>query len=339
MQQVNLKAPYLIFLGTETNPTYAKTGAGIVRWQPEKCLGQLSLPGGSVDLGIPAMTIAEAAEQGAKSLLIGTALIGGSIPDSWLDVLEQAIDAGLDIVAGVHSRLNDIPRLIQAASVAGVSLIDVRVPPKNLPVGTGKKRSGLRLLTIGTDCALGKKYTALAITDELKQRGIPSTFRASGQTGIMISGSGIPIDAVVADFVSGAAEVLSPDNDADHWDVIEGQGSLHHPGYAAVSMGLLLGSQPDAFVVCTEAGRQTISGWPDFPLPSIDEVIERTRAIGGQTNPKIRPVGISANTSSLSEDDARNYLYQLEKAHRLPATDPIRFGVARIVDRMQSDFR
>lgn len=338
MKQISLKSPYLIFLGNETNATYAKTGAGIVQWQPEKCLGQFNLPDGTVDLGLPRMTIAEAAAAGAKSLVVGTAVIGGAIPQSWLPVLEEALKNGMDIVAGVHTRLNDIPSLVSAAEQSGAELIDVRVPPAGLPVGNGKKRSGLRLLTVGTDCALGKKYTALAIASELEQRGSKATFRASGQTGIMISGAGIPIDSVVADFVSGAAEVLSPANDADHWDVIEGQGSLHHPGYAAVSMGLLIGSQPDAFIVCTEAGRQVISGWPDFPLPSIQDVIDRTVAIGKSTNPNIRPVGISVNTSSLSEAAAKEYLTALEAEHGLPASDPIRFGVTNIVERIQQDF-
>lgn len=338
MQQLSLKAPYLIFLGSETSATYAKTGAGIVQWQPEKCLGQLSLPGGTVDLGIPSLSIKEAAKQGAGSLVIGTAVIGGAIPDAWLDVLVEALETGMDVVAGVHTRLSEIPRLVAAAEQSGSRLVDVRVPPATLPVGNGKKRPGLRLLTVGTDCALGKKYTALALTRQMQQQGMQATFRASGQTGIMISGAGIPIDAVVADFVSGAAEVLSPANDEGHWDIIEGQGSLHHPGYAAVSMGLLLGSQPDAFIVCTEAGREVISGWPDFPLPSIQEVIDRTVAIGQRTNPKIRPVGISVNTSSLSEEDAKQYLANLESVHDLPATDPIRFGVAALVSKIQSEF-
>jgi uncharacterized NAD-dependent epimerase/dehydratase family protein len=331
MQLTELKAPYLIFLGSETDETYAKTGAGVAHWSPEKCMGQFHLEGGTVDLGLPEHTIESAAKAGAKTLLIGTAVIGGAIPETWTSVLIEAMEHGLDIVAGVHTRLNDIPELKEAAESSNVSLIDVRVPPKNLPVGTGKKRSGMRLLTVGTDCALGKKYTALAIERELQKQGKKATFRASGQTGIMISGAGIPIDAVVADFLTGAAEVLSPDNDSDHWDVIEGQGSIFHPGYAPVSMGLLLGSQPDAFVVCHQAGRTHISGWPDFELPTIREVIERTIDIGKQTNKDIRCVGLSINTSKLTEQEARDFLASLESVFELPATDPIRFGVENIV--------
>jgi len=332
LKTIQLKAPYLIFLGEETSPTYAKTGAGIAHWRREDCLGQMNLEGGTVDIGLPQMNIAEASDQGAKTLVIGTSVVGGAIPDSWLPVLIEALEAGMDIAAGVHTKLNDNDDLVAAAKNAGQKLIDVRTPPKNIPVGNGKKRSGKRLLTVGTDCALGKKYTALAIDKDLNARGIKSTFRATGQTGILISGSGMPIDAVVADFLSGAAEVLSPENDSDHWDIIEGQGALHHPGYAAVSMGLLMGSQPDVFVVCTELGREKISGWPEFDLPSIGEVIQRTIDIGKRTNKDIRCIGISVNSSKFSESEALAKMAQIETEYGLPVIDPIRFGVEKITE-------
>ena len=334
IQLAELKAPYLIFLGSETNPTYAKTGAGVAHWRPELCMGQFNLEGGSVDLGLEKHSIDSAARAGAKTLLIGTAVIGGAIPEAWFPALLNAIENGMDIVAGVHTRLNDIPELAAAAKLAGTRLIDVRVPPRNLPVGTGQKRPGKRLLTVGTDCALGKKYTALALERELSSRGAKATFRASGQTGIMIAGSGVPIDAVVADFLSGAAEVLSPANDPDHWDIIEGQGGIYHPGYSSVSMGLLIGSQPDLFVVCHEAGRTHIAGWPEFELPTLNQVINRTIDIGSQVNADIACLGFSINTSSLSEEQALNYLGQLEAEFGLPANDPIRFGVQNLVDAM-----
>ncbi len=332
LKTIQLKAPYLIFLGEETSPTYAKTGAGIAHWRKEDCLGQMNLEGGNVDIGLSKMNIAEASSQGAKTLVIGTSVVGGAIPDSWLPVFIEALEAGMDIAAGVHTKLNDNDGLVAAAKNAGQKLIDVRTPPKNIPVGNGKKRSGKRLLTVGTDCALGKKYTALAIDKDLNSRGIKSTFRATGQTGILISGSGMPIDAVVADFLSGAAEVLSPENDPDHWDVIEGQGALHHPGYAAVSMGLLMGSQPDVFVVCTELGREKISGWPEFDLPSIGEVIQRTIDIGKRTNKNIRCIGISVNSSKFSESEALAKMAQIETEYGLPVVDPIRFGVEKITE-------
>ena len=334
MNTIKIRSPYLIFLGSETEVTYAKTGAGLVQWRPELCQGQISLPAGTVDLGLPSLTIDQAVDAGIRSLLIGTAAVGGGIPEDWLAMLEQAAAAGLDIVAGVHTRLNDMDRLKQAAASSGARLVDVRVPPQGLPVGTGKKRSGKRVLTVGTDCAVGKKYTALAIERDMKTAGLKATFRASGQTGIMIAGSGIPIDAVVADFLSGAAEQLSPDNESDHWDVIEGQGGIFHPGYASVTMGLLIGSQPDSFVVCTEAGRTHIEGWQDFELPSIEAVISRVSGIGKQVNPAIRCAGISVNTSKLPVDKRECYLSALSQETGLPCIDPIAGDTMPIIERL-----
>ena len=337
LSTITLTPPYLLFLGEDTSPVWAKTGAGLAQWRPELCAGQITLPGGTVDLGIPAMTVAEAAQAGVKTLVIGTAPVGGAIPDRWLDVLVEAMENGLDIAAGVHKRLNDTPRLKEAAERTGQALIDVRVPPKDLPVGMGTKRSGKRLLTVGTDCAVGKKYTALALEKEMASRGFSADFRATGQTGIMIAGRGIPIDAVVADFVSGAAEVLSPDAPDDHWDLIEGQGSIFHPSYAAVSMGLLIGSQPDAFVVCHEAGRTHIQGVDNFVLPTIAELIARTTDIGKQMNPAVRCVGISVNTSALPTDEERQaYLDNLSAEYGLPAVDPLLGGVGPIVDYLEA---
>jgi uncharacterized NAD-dependent epimerase/dehydratase family protein len=332
-----IQAPYLLFLGSEKCPTYAKTAAGLAHWRPELCMGQLRLTTDTLDLGLPDYDVTEAAAKGAQTLVIGTAVVGGAIPEAWIQLLVDALDAGLDLIAGVHTRLSSIDRLVEAATRSGRKLIDVRVPPPHIPVGTGVKRSGKRLLTVGTDCALGKKYTALALEREMKARGLNVDFRATGQTGIMISGSGIPIDAVVADFVSGAAEMVSPSNDADHWDVIEGQGSVFHPGFSAVSVGLLVGSQPDAFVVCTEAGRTHIKGWPSFELPSIEAVIQRTLDIGAHVNPSIRCVGISVNTSMLSELERAEYLAQLSSDYGLPAVDPIALGVGPLVDFLTED--
>lgn len=338
MRTIEIQSPYLIFTGEAKDSTYAKTGLGLLEWRKELCKGQIRLPDGTIDLGLPFLTVEEAARNGIKSLVIGTASVGGAIPDTWLDVLEAAVLQGLDIVGGVHTRLNDIERLKRAAKQSGASLVDVRVAPANLPVATGVKRTGKRVLMVGTDCAVGKKYTALALERAMKAAGLNAEFRASGQTGIMIAGEGIPIDAVISDFVSGAAELLSPDNDPHHWDVIEGQGGIFHPGYGAVSYGLLVGSQPDAFVVCHEAGRTHISGWPDFVLPSISEVIDRTIAIGQQTNPEIRCIGVSVNTSSLNDAESRRYLSDLSEELGLPCVDPIRYGSSPVVDELITSF-
>ena len=336
MNTIDIRGPYLIFVGSETNLTYAKTGAGLVQWRPELCKGQLNMPGGTIDLGLPQLSISQSAKLGVRSLIIGTACVGGGIPEAWLDVLEEALLAGLDVVASVHTRLADIPRLVSAAKKSGSRLVDVRVPPANLPVGTGKKRAGKRLLMVGTDCAVGKKYTALQLEKDMKSCGMNADFRASGQTGIMIAGTGLPIDAVVSDFLTGAAELLSPDNADDHWDVIEGQGGIFHPGYCAVSLGLLVGSQPDAFVVCHEAGRNTFSGWEGYGLPSVKEVIERTTELGRQVNPDIRCVGVSINTSGMS-DRARNaFLGCLSRKLELPCVDPLVHGTKDIIEKLNS---
>jgi len=338
MQTIQLKAPYLIFVGDETSDHFAKTGAGIVEWRRSLCKGQMNLKGGTVDLGLPSMTIKEAAEANVGSLIIGTASIGGGIPDTWMDTLVEALLEGIDIVAGVHTRLKDIPRLREAAEQSGARLVDVRIPPEKLPVGNGKKRTGRRLLTVGTDCGSGKKYTALALEKDMKERGMNVDFRASGQTGIMIAGKGIPIDSVVVDFISGAAELLSPDNDPEHWDIIEGQGGIFHPGYGAVSMGLLVGSQPDAFVVCHEANRKFMMGWDNYVLPTIQEVIARTIQIGKLTNKEIRCVGVSVNTSQLKPEERENYLDNLSKQIELPCVDPLKSSTQKLIDYLNLTF-
>lgn len=338
MKTIALTPPYLIFTGDVVDPTYAKTGFGMVEWRKDLCVGQIKLPGGEVDLGLPFMTLEGALEAGVKSLIIGTAFVGGGIPDEWLNLFEKAVLLGLNIVGGVHTQLNSVERLRTAAQKSGASLVDVRVPPADIPVGTGKKRSGKRVLMVGTDCAVGKKYTALALEKDMIKQGMDATFRASGQTGIMIAGCGIPIDAVVSDFVSGAAEILSPNNKPNHWDVVEGQGGLFHPGYGAVSFGLLTGSQPDAFIVCHEANRLVISGWEDYELPSIQMVIDRTIALGVQTNPNIRCVGVSVNTSYLKDDEREIYLDNLSSKLGLPCVDPLKGGTNKIIDRLNAEF-
>ncbi len=192
------------------------------------------------------------------------------------------------------------------------------------------------MLTVGTDCAIGKKYSALALDRAMREAGMNSTFRATGQTGIMIAGEGMPIDAVVADFISGAAECLSPDNDPEHWDVIEGQGSLFHPGYSGVSLGLLHGSQPDAFVVCHDATRTHVSGWEHYALPSVAECIELHVTAGRRTNPAIRCVGISVNTSGLPTSERQGWLGDLEAETGLPCVDPLIEGCGAIVEFINS---
>ncbi len=338
LTKVSLQAPYLLFIGDVNLPLYAKTGLGIIQWRPELVAGQLRFPECKVDMGVPDMTLQDAVAAGVKSLIIGVAPVGGIIPEAWWQTIEAAALAGLDIVCGLHLKLADFPNLTAAAEKSGARLIDVRKPPINIPIGSGQKRSGKRLLMVGTDCAVGKKYSALAIEQAMNNKGLKSTFRATGQTGIMIAGIGVPIDSVVADFISGAAELVSPNNDEQHWDVIEGQGSLFHPGFAGVSLGLLHGSQPDAIVVCHEANRQQIGGWPGYSLPSVSQCIERNLLEGRLTNPAIQCVGVCVNTSMLSDPERESYLSALAEELNLPCVDPIIHGCDDIVTRIRNKF-
>ncbi|MGQ2931458.1 MAG: DUF1611 domain-containing protein [Sphingopyxis sp.] len=326
--RLTLPQPYLLFLGDTTEASFAKTAFGLADWAADRCVGEFSAAGCTVTTGLPRLDPAAARAAGARSLVIGVANQGGVIGESWVAILIDAMEAGLDIISGLHVRLANVPALAEAARRTGQRLIDVRTPPSDIPIGTGRKRTGKRLLTVGTDCALGKKYTALALHRAFVDRGFDADFRATGQTGIMIAGGGIPMDAVVSDFEAGAAEILSPDAPADHWDLIEGQGSIFNPAYAAVSLGLLHGSQPDVFVVCHDPSRTVILGMESFALPTVEEVIDLTIRLGSRTNPAIRCGGISLNTSSLGTDAAEALMAAESRRLGLPVADPIRGGAA-----------
>ena len=332
-----IEHPYLMFLGDVPDALAAKTAFGIVDWRRDWCLAQSRLPGCRADLGLPEMTAAAAATAGAKTLVVGAANAGGILPAHWVDAIVAALDAGLDVASGLHTRLASVPAIRDAAARHGRQLFDVRHSDQQFATGKGDKRPGLRLLTVGTDCSVGKKYAALALEREMRARGIDADFRATGQTGVFISGRGVAVDAVVADFISGAVEWLAPAAAPTHWDLIEGQGSLFHPSFAGVTLGLLHGAQPDAFVVCHEPTRFRMRGVAQ-PLPSIGEVIDLTVRCGRLTNPGIRPVGIAINTSALADDEARALIARTAGEYRLPATDPVRYGTATIVDRLQAEF-
>jgi len=334
---MDIAKPYLLFLGDVQDQLAAKTALGIVDWRPEWCVGQRRLPGCQADTGLPDLSIAEAAAKGARTMVVGVANAGGVLPEHWVSDIVAALEGGLDVATGLHKRLASVPAIAAAAERHGRKLHDVRFSPINFATGKGTRRPGLRLLTVGTDCSVGKKYTSLAIDRELHKRGKSSDFRATGQTGVLISGRGVAIDAVVADFISGAAEWISPANDPHHWDIVEGQGSLFHPSFAGVTLGLLHGAQPDAFVVCHEPTRTTMRG-VQHRLPTIQQVIDRTILEGRLTNPAIACVGIAINTENLSEAEALACLADTGKTHGLPCVDPIRTGVGPIVDEMLRRF-
>jgi uncharacterized NAD-dependent epimerase/dehydratase family protein len=329
-----LPQPYLLFLGDTTEPAYAKTAFGLRDWARDRCVGEWSCGGATVTTGLPRLTPREAWARGARALLIGVANLGGVISESWMPSLLEALESGLDIISGMHTKLENSSALKSAAERRGRRLINVRTPPRNIAIASGRKRTGKRLLTVGTDCAVGKKYSALALARAFSARGLAADFRATGQTGIMIAGSGIPMDAVVSDFEAGAAEMLSPAAPDLHWDVIEGQGSLFHPAYAGVSLGLLHGSQPDVIVVCHEPSRAQLLGVPGYAMPTLEETMELSLRLGRRTNPAIRCAGISLNTSRLDAETASELLAAEHLRLGLPVADPMRGGppFERLVD-------
>ncbi len=331
---MSIANPYLMFLGDAPDQLAAKTANGVAKWRPEWCVGQLRLPGCQADIGLQDMTLEEGVAAGAKTLIVGVANQGGFLPENWIATLEQALDLGMDVASGLHMRLTDLPGFGEKAAKLGRSLFDARHPARDFSVGKGNKRTGKRLLTVGTDVSVGKMFTSLAIEKEMKARGMNADFRATGQTGIFIAGSGVSVDAVVADFISGSAEWLSPDNDADHWDLVEGQGSLFHASYAGVTLGLLHGSQPDAIVLCHEPTRPHMRGTPQIPMPGLQAVIDANIAAGRLTNPNIRCIGVSMNTSALSADEADTVLRAVESELGLPCVDAFRQGAGRLVDAL-----
>jgi uncharacterized NAD-dependent epimerase/dehydratase family protein len=334
---VTIRTPYLLFIGDAPDQLAAKTADGIAYWRREICLGQLRLPGCNADLRLPDMTVEEAAAAGVKTLIVGTTNRGGVLGEGWEDLLLRALDLGMDLASGLHHRLADIPALRAAAARLGRQIHDVRHPTREFPVGSGVKRPGQRLLTVGTDCSIGKMFTALALEKEMRARGVKADFRATGQTGIFIAGDGVSIDAVVSDFVSGAVEWLCPANDPDHWDLVEGQGSLFHASYAGVTLGLIHGAQPDALVMCHEPTRKHMRGLPNYQLPDLKLCIERNVEAARLTNPAARCVGVSVNTAGLDPAASRDYLRRTEDELGLPCADPMRTGVGPIIDRLGVD--
>ena len=329
-----IPTPYLLFLGDAADPLAAKVAQGIKDWRPELCVGQLRLEGCKADMGLDDMTIEQALAKGAKTLVIGVANRGGFISDNWRAVLKQALEAGMDIASGLHNLLNDEIDLVAVADQHERSLHDVRIPTISYPIATGVKRTGKRCLAVGTDCSVGKMYTALCMEKEMRARDMKATFRATGQTGILVTGSGVPLDAVIADFMAGSIEWLTPDNDADHWDLIEGQGSLYHASYSGVTLALIHGGQPDALILCHEPTRKHMRGLPDYQQPSLEELRDTALTMAKVVNPDVKVVGISINTQHLSEDDAAAYCKETEERMGLPTVDPFRHGAGRLVDAL-----
>lgn len=331
---MKIKSPYLLFIGDATDKLSIKMALGAANWRQELCVGEYSVKGCSVTTGIEKMNIKQASEKGAKSFVLGFANSGGRLDKQWLPYIIEAMEAGLDIISGLHEKLSSFPELVEKAQQTQTKLVDIRHPLQKFSTGNGVKRRGKRLLTVGTDCSVGKMYTSLSIEQSMKKSNFNVDFRATGQCGILIARQGIAIDCVVADFISGATESLSPDNSAEHWDVIEGQGSLSHPSFAGVSLGLLHGSQPDALVICHDLNRSHMRGLPMTQFPSIETTIELNLQAARLTNPAVRVVGIAVNTSSVSEEKGQEICAELSAQFSLPCVDPLRDGADAIVKKL-----
>lgn len=329
-----IETPYLLFLGDAPDQLAAKVAQGIRDWRPDHAVGQLRMDGCKADLKLPDMTLAEARAAGAKTLVIGVANRGGVISPAWKEVLIAALEEGFDLASGLHNLLRDEPDLVEAARAHGRQLHDVRVPSRRYPIAEGRPRTGKRCLAVGTDCSAGKMYTALALERDMRAAGQKATFRATGQTGILITGEGVPLDAVVADFMAGAVETITPDNDPDHWDLIEGQGSLFHVSFSGVTMALIHGGAPHALILCHEPTRTHMRGLPHYALPSLEQLRDTALPLARWANPEAEVVGVSINTAAMEEAEALDYLAEIEARMGLPTVDPFRQGAARLAEAL-----
>ncbi len=330
--------PFLLYLGDAPDDLSIKTARGLCVWRPDWCLGQYRGPKCKPRLQLPEMAFEQARAAGANIMVIGIANAGGILSASMERDVVAALEAGLNVASGLHQWLESVPEIAAAAKRTGRHLFDARRFQHDIPVGKGGRRAGRRLLTVGTDCSVGKMYASLALERELRKRGVKADFRATGQTGILIANGGVPIDALIADFISGGAEWVSPARHDGGWDVIEGQGSLFHPSYAGVSLGLLHGSQPDALVLCHEPRRPHMRGLPDYPVPELAACLEANLRSARLTNPGVMAVGVSLNTSHLTAEAAEAVCKDAEEQLALPCQDPVTMGVDRIVDRLLSCF-
>ena len=330
---------YLILAeGHALDPHYGKTGRGVVRYGSHPVVAIVdSTAAGQTYEGIPIVASLEeglALEPRPSTALVGVAVAGGRLPQEWHDVLREALEAGLDVESGMHEFLGEDPELAEVAARRGVEIRDLRRPPDDLSVPTGENltHDASVVLTVGSDCAIGKKTVAIELDREARERGLRSVFVPTGQTGIMIAGWGIAVDAVVSDFLAGAAERLVVEG-ARRGDLlfVEGQGSLVHPQFSGVTLGLYHGSAPHALVLCHMARATEIEGCPGHVIPSLTELVELHERLALPARPA-KVVALALNTARLAEDDARRALAEAEDEAGLPADDPVRFGAARVLD-------
>lgn len=343
-------ARHLILADGDFGPMTSKTANSVIRYQPDRVVAVLDRKtagktahdvlgfGGAIPV---VSSMAEGLALGANSVLVGIAPAGGRLPDAWRAWLREALEGGCDIVSGLHTFLADDPTLAEAARAHGRAITDIRRPPSDLPIASGKARDlkPLVVLTVGTDCNVGKMTAQLQLVAGLKARGLRTNFVATGQTGIMIEGWGIGVDAVVADFIAGAAEQITV-RGAEGADIVlvEGQGSINHPGYSGVTVGLLHGSCPDAMILCHQSTRQYIGDYRQaswLKLPPLAEYVKAYEGLAGMVSPS-KVVGIALNTYDMTDDAAREACRRATEETGLPATDPVRFDPAPLLDALQA---
>ena len=329
---------YLVLAeGRSGDPHYGKTARGVIRYAPDPAVVVVdsTRPGATLD-GIPVVaTVEEALAFEPTTALVGVATQGGRFPPAWRELLKSCIEAGLDVENGLHEFLGDDPELSELAAAKGVDLRDLRRPPEglNVPTGANLQLDAQVVLTVGSDCAIGKKTVALELDLEARRRGLRSVFVPTGQTGIAIAGWGIAVDAVVSDFLAGAAErlVVEARERGGELLFVEGQGSLSHPAYSGVTLGLIHGSAPHVFVLCHRAGATEIEGYPGHPLPSLLELVELHERIALPLRPA-RVACLALNTAHLGEAEARAAIAEASAETGLPADDPVRFGTGPLLD-------
>jgi len=328
---------YLILAeGKSGDPHYGKTARGVLHYAPHPTVAILdSERAGETENGIPVVgSVNDALCFNPTTALVGVATQGGRFPPAWRELLRSCVAKGLDVENGLHEFLTDDAELVELAERHRVELSDLRKPPADLNVPTGENLEvdARIVLTVGSDCAIGKMTVSLELDREARKRGLRSVFVPTGQTGIAIAGWGISVDAVVSDFLAGAAERLVVEG-AGKGDLlwVEGQGALLHPAYSGVTLGLMHGSAPHAYVLCHQAGATAIEGYPEHPIPPLGELVELHERASLTARPA-RVACIALNTRALGEDEARAAVAEAEEETGLPGDDPVRFGAARLLD-------
>ncbi len=344
--QVDTKKRLILYARDEFGGGHSKTAEGVIRYGPSPIAAVVDrqqagkkasdICGAGENIPIVA-TVEEAHKLGGEAMLLGCAFIGGRMPEAWREDILKALSLGMDVINGLHDFLTNNEEFVAEAKKHNCKLIDLRKPPDNLPIahGRGRKVDALTVLAVGTDCSVGKMTLALELDKLAKKRGYKSGFVATGQTGIMIAGSGIAIDRVIGDFMAGAIEELVLEA-APGLDMlfVEGQGSIYHPGYSGVTMSLMHGTAPEAMILCHKAGLTSINSEGEFPIPDLNDAIKMYEAVAGMIRPA-KIVGICVNTFGLGESEARSLVDGYAKHTGLPATDPVRYGVENLVDALE----